>query len=177
MTDRSVLFVLSAAICLSVLSCQGAFAKNNPDRSQFGRDIHVDIGEHAGDLTCVNCSIYIRGQAAGDATTLHGNVVVEGGGEVAGDVTAVWGDIRAGTGAHILGDATAVAGAVRRDPQAAVGGDVTALEGTKWLIAIIVPPLLFLGAIVSLIVWLIQRGQSKGPVPYESPRTQSGTHL
>ena len=161
MINRKVLLVASAAMCLVPLTSQSAFAKNNPDRSQFGRDIHVEVGETTGDLVCVNCSIYIRGQATGDATTLHGSVVVESGGQLSGDGTAVWGDIQAGSGAHILGDATAIAGAVRRDPQATVGGDATALEGTKWLIAIIVPPLIFVGAIVSLIIWLIQRGQMK----------------
>ncbi|MBV8475681.1 MAG: hypothetical protein JO266_17545 [Acidobacteria bacterium] len=150
------LLVLSTAVCL---------AKSNPDRTQFGRDIHVAAGEKAADLVCVNCSIYVRGQVAGDATAVRGNIVVESGGEVAGDAVAVWGNIRAESGTKIAGDLTSIAGSIRRDPQSAAAGDVTALEGSKWLLAILVPPILFLGGIVALLIWLIERNRRSRPAP------------
>lgn len=157
------LFALS--ILLVLASCAPLFAARGADRTQFSRDIHIQAGEKTGDVTCINCSIYIQGQTAGDVTAVHGNVTLETGSAVAGDVTAVWGNIRAESGTQIAGDLVAVAGSVRRDPQSTASGDVTSLEGTKWLLAIVLPPLLFLGGIIALIIWLVQRNRVSAPVP------------
>ncbi len=148
-----------------LLFCAASFAASSPDRTQFGSDIHVQAGEKTADLTCINCSVYVRGQVSGDVTTVHGNIVLESGAEVAGDVTAIWGNVRTESGTQIAGDLTAVAGSVHRDPQSTSAGDVTALEGTKWLLAIIVPPIIFLGGIIALIVWLVQRNRAGAPAP------------
>jgi hypothetical protein len=158
--------------CMLLLAASNASAKSGPERTQFGHDIHVAASERTGDLTCVNCSIYLRGQSAGDVTVVHGNVVLETGAQIAGDTTAVWGDIRAESGTQIGGDATAIAGKVRRDGQSVMSGDVTALEGTKWLLVIIVPPLLFMGAIVALVIWLLQRSRHNQPPVYAQPGAQ-----
>jgi hypothetical protein len=125
----------------------------------------VQPGEHTADVTCLGCSIYFSGKAAGDVTAIHGNVVIESGAEVAGDVTAVWGNVRTESATQIAGDITAIAGSARRDPQSTASGEVTSLEGSKWLLAIVVPPLLFLGAIIALIIWLVQRNRGSAPVP------------
>jgi hypothetical protein len=148
-----------------LLFCAASFAASSPDRTQFGSDIHVQAGEKTADLTCINCSVYVRGQVSGDVTTVHGNIVLESGAEVAGDVTAIWGNVRTQSGTQIAGDLTAVAGSVHRDPQSTSAGDVTALEGTKWLLAIIVPPIIFLGGIIALIIWLVQRNRGGAPAP------------
>lgn len=170
---------LPLVICVPVLMllfCTASFAASSPDRTQFGRDIHVQPTEKTADVTCVNCSIYIRGQVSGDATAVHGNVVLETGAEVAGDVTAIWGNVRTESGTRIAGDLTAVAGSVHRDPQSTASGDVTALEGTKWLLAIVVPPIIFLGCILALIIWLLQRDRSKVTAPvYVQPSSQPRT--
>lgn len=171
MNESRLLSALFASLCLLLVTSSAANAKNAPDRTQFGHDIHVAAGEHTGDVTCVNCSIYLRGQAAGDVTAFHGNVVIETGAQVAGDVTAIWGDIRSESGTQVAGDATAIAGTVRRDSLSVMSGDVTALEGSKWLIAMIVPPLLLFGAIIALIIWLLQRNRAKQPVVYAQPGT------
>ena len=101
----------------------------------------------------------MRGQAAGDVTAIHGNITIEQGAEVAGDVTSIWGNIRVDSGTRIGGDVTTVAGAVRIQPQASVTGDRTSLEGTRWLLAIILPPLICIGLIVAFIIWLVQRSR------------------
>jgi hypothetical protein len=147
-------------------------AKDKPELTQFGRDIRVEPGEKVGDLTCINCSIYVAGESAGEATTIHGNIIVESGGSIAGDVTAVWGDVRMQPGSQIAGDVTAVAGGVRHSTGSSIAGDVTSLEGTKWLLAIILPPIFIIGLIVALIIWLIQRSRRPARVsqPYLAAR-------
>lgn len=142
-----------------------AFAAGAPDRTQFGHDIRIDANEQATDLTCINCSIYIAGEVAGDVTTVHGRVVLEGSGQIAGDVTAVLGDVRMDASTQVAGDLTVVGGHVRRAQGSQVAGDVTALEGTGWFAAIMAIPLFFLGALIALIVWLVQRNRRPAPVP------------
>jgi hypothetical protein len=149
---------LGLLLLLSILPIT-AVAKANPERTQFGRDIRVEAGEKAGDLVCINCSIYIRGEVTGDVNTIHGNITLEPGGSIGGDVAAILGDVRAQAGSRIGGDVAAVAGAVRRQPGSQVGGDIASMDGTKWLLAIFLPPLLFVGLVVALIVWLVQRGR------------------
>jgi hypothetical protein len=158
--------------------CAASFAASSPDRTQFGTDIHVQAGEKTADVTCINCSVYVRGQVSGDVTTVHGNIVLESGAEVAGDITAIWGNVRTESSTQIAGDLTAVAGSVHRDPQSTSAGDVTALEGTKWLLAIIVPPIIFLGGIIALIIWLVQRNRAGAPAPvYVQPGGQPSTRI
>jgi hypothetical protein len=150
---------LSGCLLASFLLPAPASAKEDPDLTQFNQDIRVEAGQKAGDVTCINCSIHVRGQVARDVTALHGNISIEEGGEVAGDVTTIWGNIRVDNGTRIAGDVTAVAGAARIQPQASVTGDRTSLEGTRWLLAIILPPLICIGLIVALIIWLVQRSR------------------
>ena len=61
-------------------------------------------------MTCVGCSIYIRGQASGDVTAIAGSVFAESGASIAGDVTAMGGDARVESGAQVAGDLTAIGG-------------------------------------------------------------------
>ena len=154
---RCLICVLALGLC--------AFAKDNPEQTQFGHDVRVEAGQKVGDVTCINCSVYVAGESAGEVTTIHGNIVVEPGGSIAGDVTAVWGDVRMQAGAQIAGDVTAVGGAVRRNTGSSIAGDVTSLEGTRWVLAIILPPIFILGLIVALIIWLVQRGRRPAAVP------------
>jgi len=163
---------------LVLFYCAASFAASSPDRTQFGSDIHVQAGEKTADVTCINCSVYVRGQVSGDVTAIHGNIVLESGAAVAGDITAIWGNIRTESGTQNAGDLTAVAGSVHRDPQSTSAGDVTALEGTKWLLAIIVPPIIFLGGVIALIIWLVQRNRTSAPAPvYVQPGGQPSTRI
>ena len=146
-------------LCILALSTC-VLAKDKPELTQFGHDIRVEPGESVADLTCINCSIYVAGESAGEATAIHGNIILEAGGSIAGDVTAVWGDVRMQPGG------------VRRSTGSSIAGDVTSLEGTKWLLAIILPPIFITGLIVALIIWLVQRSRRPARVsqPYLAAR-------
>ena len=98
---------LGSLIILVALST-GLAAQMIPDRFQKNHDIHVETGEIIGDATCINCSIYIRGQLAGDATAIKGNVVVEQGAKIAGDVTVLFGKATIENQGQVGGDATAI---------------------------------------------------------------------
>ena len=94
-------------LAIVVALSTGLAAQTIPDRFQKNHDIHVESGEKIGDATCLNCSIYIRGQLAGYATVLHGNVVVEQSAHVAGDVTVLLGRASIENTAQVGGDVTA----------------------------------------------------------------------
>lgn len=134
-----------------------ASAKNNPDITQFGHAIRIGPDQKTGDLTCIGCSIYVRGEVAGDVTALGGSVILEGGASISGDVTTVGGNVRADNGTRIGGDLAAIGGRIDRRPEATVAGDVTSLDGQGWLLLIFGLPLLVLAGIVAFIVWLVQR--------------------
>jgi hypothetical protein len=160
---------IACVFCFLLLAIPAsAFVKNDPELTQFGRDIRIEAGERMGDVTCINCSVYMAGQSSGEITTIHGNVILETGASVASDTTAVLGDVRLQPGTQIAGDVTAVGGAVRRSPQSSIAGDVTSLEGTKWVLAIVVPPLFMIGLIVALILWLVQRSRRPVQMPQAS---------
>ena len=97
----------------------------------------------------------VRGEVRGDVTALGGNIVLESGAQVHGDTTSIMGDIQLGADTNADRDVTAVGGAVRRDSQAVVKGDVTALEGQGWLALVFLVPLVMLGGLLALIVWLV----------------------
>jgi hypothetical protein len=84
----------------------------------------------------------------------------------------VWGDVRMQSGGQIGGDVTAVGGGVRRASGSIIGGDVTSLEGTRWVLAIIIPPIFITGLIVALVIWLVQRNRRPATVqqPYMAAR-------
>lgn len=132
-------------------------AESSSSQVHVGRDIYVQPQDKAGDLVCVGCSIYIRGQVAGDAVAVGGSVILQPGAQLAGGVTAVVGEVRLQSGTQVAGDVVAVAGMVKRDPQATISGDVTSLGGAGWMLLILVAPLVLFGGIVAMIIWLFQR--------------------
>lgn len=135
----------------------GAWASDTPSYTQFGHNINIDGNERVGDLTCFACSIRVRGQVAGDVTTIGGSIVVAEQAQIAGDVTAIAGDARLDSGVKVAGDTTVIGGELHRDSQALVSGDVTSMGGRGWLVPILLAPFLILGLLVALVVWLIQR--------------------
>jgi len=142
-----------------------AFAKTNPDRTQFGHNITVGPNEAVSDVTCIGCSIRIRGQVSGDATSIGGSIFIEEQGQVAGDVTAVAGNARLDKEVKVAGDVTVVGGELRRDPEASVAGDVTNVGGRGWIIPILLVPLVLFGLLIAFVVWLIQRLSRPAAVP------------
>ena len=157
----SSLYVLLIALTPSAMLA----AEANADRFQMNRDIRIQPDDEVGDVTCLNCSVYVLGRVSGDVTTINGNIVVEQTGTISGDVTAVRGNARVENGTQVAGDLTAIAGTVRRDPQATVGGDVTSMGGGGWVFLIFLLPFAILGGIVALIIWLIQRSRRPVTVP------------
>ena len=136
-----------------------AFAKDNPSYTQVGHNINVGSNDKVGDLTCFGCSIHVRGEVAGDVTAFGGSITLEDEAQVAGDVTVFGGDVRLDRGVKVAGDASVFGGQIHRDPQAAVGGDVTTFGGHGWLLPILLTPIVLLGLLAALIIWIIQRAR------------------
>jgi hypothetical protein len=147
------------ALLFWVAFSPAAFAKDNPSYTQLGRNINVGSNDHVGDLTCFGCSIHIRGEVAGDVTTFGGSVTVEDPAQVAGDVSIFGGDARLDRGVKVSGDVSVFGGQIHRDPEAAIGGDVTSFGGHGWLLPILATPIVLLGLLVALVVWIVQRAR------------------
>jgi hypothetical protein len=159
--------LLGAAIACFLTMSTVAFAAAKPEHTQFGRDISVGPNEEVSDVTCIACSIRIRGQVSGEATTVGSSIFIEDQGQVAGDVTAVAGDARLGKEAKVAGDVTVVGGDLRYDPHASISGDVTNVGGRGWIIPTLLAPFLILGLLIAFVVWIVQRTRrpSTPPVP------------
>jgi Polymer-forming cytoskeletal len=153
------LHTLLLTLLVSLAASASSAAESNPERFQMNHDIQVQADEKTGDVTCLNCSVRVRGQVAGDIFCLHGNVIVEQNGRIAGDVATLLGDVRLDNGAQIAGDVAAIGGSVKRDSGAAVSGDVASLGGAGWFMLIFFVPLGVVGGIIALIVWLVQRSR------------------
>jgi hypothetical protein len=156
-------YAVMLAAAVGILFSSPLFAEQNSDQVHIGRDIYVQPQDKAGDLVCVGCSIYVRGQVAGDAVAVGGSVVLEQGAQVASGVTTVVGNIRLQSGTQIAGDVAAIAGTIKRDPQSKIVGDVTSLGGAGWMLLILVSPLVLFGGLVALIIWLFQRRRRVAP--------------
>jgi Polymer-forming cytoskeletal len=159
-TGRTIFCILA----ISLLLAAPALGQQKSDRVQYNHDIILEPGQTSGDLECVNCSIFVRGEVTGDVTVVHGNAVLEHGAKVTGDVTTVLGDLRLQSGAQVQGDATVVGGTVRRAPEAIISGDVTSLGGAGWVVLIVFLPLAVIGGFVAFIVWLIARMRRPAPI-------------
>jgi hypothetical protein len=62
-------------------------------------------------------------------------------------------------GVKVSGDVSVFGGQIHRDPQAAIGGDVTSFGGHGWLLPILATPIVLLGLLVALVVWIVQRAR------------------
>ncbi len=141
------LLALSTLCVLAILPAPSAAlaAQANADRFQVNHDIHIQPEDQVGDVTCINCSVYVLGRVSGDVTTVNGNIVAEQGATISGDITTVRGNARLDNGTQVAGDVTAIAGTARRE--------------------VFLLPFVFLGGLVALIIWLIQRSRRPAPVP------------
>jgi hypothetical protein len=152
---RYVVRLLGYLLFVGALS--GAAYADGPDRTQFGHNINIGPGEEVGDVTCFGCSVRVRGHVSSDVTTFGGGIVVEDQGEIAGDATSFGGDVRLNKDVKVAGDITVFGGRLHRDATATVSGDVTNFSGSGWLLLIFGLPLVMLGALVALVIWLIRR--------------------
>ncbi len=134
-----------------------ALADDAHERTQVGHNIGIGPDDEVSDATCFGCSVRVRGHVSGDVTVFGGSILVEDKGQIAGDATAFGGDVRLDKAVNVGGDVTVFGGRVRRDSGATVGGDVTNMGGPGWIVLIVLAPLVFFGAFVALIVWLVRR--------------------
>jgi heme/copper-type cytochrome/quinol oxidase subunit 2 len=95
-------------------------------------------------------------------------VVVEQDAAVAGDVTTVLGDARIEKGAKVSGDVTVFGGVLRRHPEATISGDVTNFTNKFLVILMMTIPVVVLGLVIALIVWLVQRSRRRASVAVSS---------
>jgi hypothetical protein len=100
------------------------------DKTHLLYDLVIEAGQSADDITCIGCTIRVRGNVSVDATALGGNIVVDG--HVAGDVVAIGGSVRLGPRATVEGDAVAIGGPIIRDSQAVIKGDPDNLPWFYW---------------------------------------------
>jgi hypothetical protein len=166
MRIRTGLFAwLSVWLLVAGLS-SATFGQGSRERTQFGHDVVVGAGEEVSEITCFGGSVRVRGHVAGDVVAFGGNVVIEEEGSVGGDATVFGGGVRLEKTARVGGDVTIFGGILRRDPESQVGGDITNFSGGFWLPLMVALPLIFIGAIVVLIIWLIRRYSRSGvPAP------------
>jgi hypothetical protein len=158
-------FCGSLVICIGFLLGASAAALAAPEQFQMGHDIHIAADQKTGDVSCLNCSIYIHGEVAGDAFALNGDVVLETGAQLAGDITTLHGDARLADGSKVSGDVTSIGGTVRKQPLAAISGDVSSMSGSGWVLLVFLVPVAILGAIIALVVWLVQRSRQNAAIP------------
>jgi hypothetical protein len=156
---RHAIVFLAAIVLLS----GSAFARNSSDQVHFAKDIRVQPGERVGDLVCIGCSIYVRGQATGDSVAIGGSIVLDSA-QIDGDAVAVIGGVRLNGSSHVGGSAVAILGSVYQDSAAHTSGDVTSIGGPLWFLLIVFLPLAFLAAFIALIVWLFQRARRPASV-------------
>jgi len=136
------------------------------DRVEFGRNITIEAGQSSGDISCFNCSVYVRGTVNGDIAVFGGRVVVEG--KVRSDIAVFWGTVRLEDGAQAGGDVAVFGGALKRAPAASVHGDVVSL-GRGWVIIPVIVLVMIFWLIIALIVWLITRGRRPAVGPAGQP--------
>lgn len=153
--------VLMSLLLFAMAVASLASAKAKPEYTQFGHDVRIAADQQTGDITCFGCSVYVRGEVAGDVTTMGGSVILQGDGAISGDVTALGGSVRADSSTKIGGDLTAFGGRVDRQPGSAVGGDVTTFGGPGWMLLIFGLPLAMFAGLVALIYWLVQRPRNR----------------
>ena len=153
--------VLLALILTLSFSTAALAQKTDEDRVEFGHNITVAAGQSVGDISCFNCSVYVRGRVNGDIAVFGGRVVVEG--SVKSDVAVFWGTLRLEDGAQVGGDVAVFGGAIRRAPTAAVHGEVVSF-GRGWVLLPVLVSVAIVWLIVALVVWLVTRNR-RAPVP------------
>jgi hypothetical protein len=154
LNSRTHLFVMLLVI---VSLSEGAFAIQSHERTQFGHDVTIGVGEESGEVTCFGCGVHVRGKVTGDVTTFGGSIRVEDRGEISGDTTAIGGNIRLENSAQLGGDVTVFGGRLYRDSSVAVRGDISSFTGSMWLFLIFGLPFILLGALIALIVWVVRK--------------------
>lgn len=164
---RAAIRTTLAALVVTLVLSAAAFAqKSDEDRVEFGRNITVQEGQTTGDISCFNCSVYVRGTVNGDIAVFGGRVVVEG--SVKHDIAVFWGTVRLEDGAEAGGDVAVFGGAIKRAPTATIHGDTVAF-GRVWALLPVGIVVVIVWLIIALIVWLVTRNR-RVPAPGQPVR-------
>ncbi|MFZ3211102.1 MAG: polymer-forming cytoskeletal protein [Terriglobales bacterium] len=158
--------LLGAVLATLALSTAALAQKSDEDRVEFGHNITIQEGQTSGDISCFNCSVYVRGRVNGDIAVFGGRVVVEG--SVRSDIAVFWGTVRLEDGAQAGGDVAVFGGNIRRAPTAGVRGDVVSF-GRVWVLLPVVMLVVIAWLIIALIVWLLTRNR-RTPMPGQTVR-------
>jgi len=165
--SRATIRTTLAAFVVTLVLSAAAFAqKSDEDRVEFGRNITVPEGQTAGDISCFNCSVYVRGTVNGDIAVFGGRVVVEG--SVKHDIAVFWGTVRLADGAEAGGDVAVFGGAIKRAPTAMIHGETVAF-GRVWALLPVGIVVVIVWLIIALIVWLVTRNR-RIPAPQQPVR-------
>lgn len=153
-------------VMIVLLGLTAAAMAQSGDEAAYGRTITVGPGETHGDVSCVRCTVYVRGRVNGDIAVVDGRLVVEG--TVTHDIAVFWGDIRLGDGASVGGDVASLGGTVKRSPTAVVKGDVASM-GRGAFLAAVIGCFVFAAVVIVLfiwfLVWLVRRGRPAAGQP------------
>jgi hypothetical protein len=155
--------LLLAPALLLLAAIAPTFARADEDRVSFGSDVTVAEGETANDIACAFCKVHVHGNVKGDIACVFCSVSVEGNQTVSGDVAMLDGDLDLHEEAEVGGDVSIVAGRANLASGATIRGSRVTLPGRLWLL-LPFTPLLLLGGIIWLIVYLVQRNRYQFPV-------------
>jgi len=165
--SRAAVRTTLAALVVTLVLSVAAFAqKSDEDRVEFGRNITIQEGQTAGDISCFNCSVYVRGTVNGDIAVFGGRVVVEG--SVKHDIAVFWGTVRLEDGAEAGGDVAVFGGTIKKTATATIHGDTVAF-GRVWALLPVGVVVAIVWLIIALIVWLVTRNR-RMPVPQQPVR-------
>jgi hypothetical protein len=145
-------------VLLLLMTTTALAAEANADRFQVNHDIRIQPNDQVGDVTCINCSVYVLGRVAGEgAQRQHrGRAKRNHLRDYRRAVTPI--EKRTGWGRL---DGIAGRCVETRDT---IGGDAS-MGGGGWVFLVFLLPFAFLGGIIALIIWLIQRSRRPAPVP------------
>ena len=165
--SRAAIRITLAALVVTLVLATAAFAqKSDEDRVEFGHNITVQEGQTAGDISCFNCSVYVRGTVSGDIAVFGGRVVVEG--SVKHDIAVFWGTVRLEDGAEAGGDVAVFGGTIKKAATATIHGDTVSF-GRVWALLPVGIVVVIAWLIIALIVWLVTRNR-RAPVPGQPVR-------
>jgi hypothetical protein len=155
--------LLLASALLLLTAVGPTLARADNDRVSFGSNITVAEDESAGDIACAFCTVRVHGSVKGDLACAFCSVSVDDNQAISGDVAMLGGDLDLRKEAEVGGDVNIVAGQTNLASGASIHGSRKVLPGRLWLL-LPFSPLLILGGIIWLIVYLVQRNRYRYPV-------------
>jgi hypothetical protein len=139
------------------------FARADNDRVTFGSNVTVQEGDTVNDIACAFCTVRIHGNVKGDIACAFCSVSLDGDQKISGDVAMFGGDLDLRQDAEVGGDVMVAAGQANLASGAMIRGSRKELPGRLWIL-LPFSPLLILGGIIWLIVYLVQRNRYRYPV-------------